>query len=134
MTTDGVIYNPRGNRPMSIKSGKSSTVTSIGSLATSNGSFASPQKETGAPPPLHCTLVLFDDKLMITKRQVAAISGRRATGLDDINALIKTGGGIAVKEKDGSKKAKLTFRGVVDIMDVRVADMGNGGKLGTEEQ
>jgi hypothetical protein len=125
MTTDGVIYNPRASRPVSIKSGKSSTVTSLGSIA-SNGSFASPQKEIGAPPPLHCTLVLFDDKLMITKRQVAAISGRKATGLDDIKDLIKSGGGVAVKEKDGARRAKLSFRGVVDILDVRVADMGNG--------
>lgn len=125
MTTDGVLYNPRASRPLSIKSGKSSTVTSLGSIA-SNNSFASPQKDTGAPPPLHCTLVLFDDKLMITKRQVAAISGRKATGLDDIKDLIKSGGGVAVKEKDGVRRAKLSYRGVVDILDVRVTDMGNG--------
>ncbi|BEI91751.1 uncharacterized protein CcaverHIS019_0405710 [Cutaneotrichosporon cavernicola] len=122
MTTDGVIYNPRASRPVSIKSGKSSTVTSFGS----SSSFASPQKEVGTPNPLHCTLVLFDDKLMITKRQVQAISGCRATGLDDIKGLIKSGGGVAVKEKDGARRAQLKFRGVVDILDVRIADVGNG--------
>ncbi|CAK9786810.1 hypothetical protein CC85DRAFT_286503 [Cutaneotrichosporon oleaginosum] len=125
VTTDGVIFNPRASRPVSIKSGKSSTVTSLGSLA-SNHSFASPQKEMGAPPPLHCTLFLFDDKLMIAKRQATAISGRKATGVDDIKDLIKSGGGVAVKEKDGARRAKLCFRGVVDILDVRVADVGKG--------
>ncbi|GMK59311.1 hypothetical protein CspeluHIS016_0703260 [Cutaneotrichosporon spelunceum] len=125
MTTDGIIYNPRASRPVSIKSGKSSTVTSLGSMA-SNNSFASPQKEMATPIPLHCTLVLFDDKLMITKRQVQAISGCRVTGLDDIKGLIKSGGGVAVKEKDGARRAQLKFRGVVDILEVRIADIGHG--------
>lgn len=90
-------------------------------------SIASPQRDA-PPPPLHTTLFLFDDKLMITKRQ-ASTSGRKVTGLDDVQGLVKSGGGVAIKEKDGSKRAKLGFRGVVDIMDIMVADLGNGGRF-----
>jgi hypothetical protein len=43
--------------------------------------------------------------------------------------LIKSGGGVAVMDKSGNKKDKLSFRGTVDILDVIATDVGGGGKL-----
>lgn len=80
-------------------------------------------------PPLRCTLFLFDDQLVIAKRPSAAISGRKLTGLDDIAKLVKSGGGVAVKEKDGAKKERLSYRGSIDIMQVTGLDRGAGGEL-----
>jgi hypothetical protein len=64
---------------------------------------------------------------MVVKRQSSSVSGRKVTGLDDMPRLIKSGGGVAVMDKLGSKKDKLSFRGAVDILDVIVTDIGNGG-------
>jgi hypothetical protein len=80
-------------------------------------------------PPLHCTLFLFDDQLIIAKRPSVAVSGRKLTGLDDIPKLVRTGGGIAVKEKDGVRKERLSFRGAVDILKLTGMDLGSGGEL-----
>lgn len=76
---------------------------------------------------LHCTLFLFDDKLVITKRPSRDVSGRKATGLDDLQKLVKTGGGVAVYDRDKEKRDKLGFRGAVDILDVIATDTGGGG-------
>jgi hypothetical protein len=65
---------------------------------------------------------------MIVKRQNSAISGRKVTGLDDVTRLVKSGGGVAVMDKAGSKKDKLSFRGIVDVLDIIAADTGNGGR------
>ena len=43
--------------------------------------------------------------------------------------LIKSGGGVAVMDKSGNKKDKLSFRGTVDILDVIATDVGGGGEL-----
>lgn len=77
---------------------------------------------------LHCTLFLFDDKLVITKRPHRDISGRKATGLDDLQKLVKTGGGVAVYDRDKEKRDKLGYRGAVDVLDVIATDIGGGGK------
>lgn len=66
---------------------------------------------------------------MVVKRQSSSISGRKVTGLDDMPKLVKSGGGVAVMDKLGSRKDKLSFRGAVDILDVIVTDVGNGGML-----
>jgi hypothetical protein len=65
---------------------------------------------------------------MIVKRQSSSISGRKVTGLDDVQRLVKTGGGVAVLDKNGAKKDKLSYRGVVDVLDVIASDVGNGGE------
>lgn len=65
---------------------------------------------------------------MIVKRQSSAISGRKVTGLDDVQKLVKTGGGVAIRAKDGVKKDKLSYRGIVDVLDVIASDVGNGGE------
>ena len=65
---------------------------------------------------------------MIVKRQGTTISGRKVTGLDDVPGLVRSGGGVAVKEKAGAKKDKLSFRGIVNITDIIAVDVGNGGE------
>ena len=115
------------SRPLSISSTSSASVPSLMSLTSLSSSSqlaASPPSASNAMP---CTLILFDDKLMIVKRQSGTISGRSITGLDDVPGLVKNGGGIAVIEKNPSKKDKLTFRGSVDILDIIASDVGNGG-------
>lgn len=99
-----------------------------GSSVSSLGSLASPVKESssGGPPPLYCTLFLFDDKLLIAKRQSTSVNGRKVTGLEDVSKLVRSGGGVAVKEKDGAKNWKLSYRGTVNILDVIAVDLGDG--------
>lgn len=65
---------------------------------------------------------------MIVKRQSSAISGRKVTGLDDVPRLVKTGGGVAILDKTGAKRDKLSYRGLVDVLDVIASDVGNGGE------
>lgn len=72
---------------------------------------------------LHCTLFLFDDKLVITKRPGNGDkSGRALAGLDEMNKLAKSG-----TLPLGMKKSGMTFKGVVDITDVVAADVGGPG-------
>jgi hypothetical protein len=80
---------------------------------------------------LHCTLILFDDKLVIVKRVAATVSGRKVTGLDSIDKMMKAGGGLNGLAHSGTtlSKDKLEFRGVIDILDVIATDVGNSGKL-----
>lgn len=104
-----------------IRSSHASTVASVSSVSTASSSV------TTGTSNLHCTLFLFDDKLMIVKRQSSTISGRKVTGLDDMQKLVKSGGGVAVMDKAGAKKDKLSFRGTVDILDIIATDIGNGG-------
>lgn len=74
---------------------------------------------------LHCTLFLFDDKLMIVKRPGnGEKSGRSLSGLDDIDKLAKNGG-LPL----GIKKSGLSCKGVIDLPDVSAADLGGAGKL-----
>ncbi|KAF7981667.1 hypothetical protein HWV62_32792 [Athelia sp. TMB] len=69
---------------------------------------------------LHCTLFLFDDKLLIAKRPGnGEKSGRSLSGLDEMDKLAKSGG-LPL----GMKKSGMTFKGVMDITDVVAADVG----------
>ena len=122
------------SRPTSLMSTSTSasipSLSSLGSVSSSSQLVASPQTNmANTSAPLHCTLFLFDDKLMIVKRQSSSISGQKVTGLDDVQRLVKTGGGVAVMDKNSAKKDKLSFRGVVDVLDVIASDVGNGGEL-----
>lgn len=71
---------------------------------------------------LHCTLFLFDDKLMIVKRPNSSASGKVLTGLDQLDRAVKAGGLIASIKKNG-----LSFKGVVDIVDIVATDVGPSG-------
>lgn len=97
------------------------------SLSHHSTSPAGPQSRTNL---LHCTLILFDDKLVIVQRVSAAVSGRKVTGLDSIDKMMKAGGGLNGLAYSGTTltKDKLEFRGVVDILDVIATDVGNSGK------
>lgn len=73
---------------------------------------------------LHCTLFLFDDKLVICKRPGnGEKSGRALAGLDEMEKLAKAGG-LPL----GMKKSGMTFKGVVDVTDVVAADVGGPGE------
>ncbi|WVQ81448.1 hypothetical protein IAT38_003572 [Cryptococcus sp. DSM 104549] len=124
-------------RPISVASSRApgstastpSMASSFGSLPSSSHMPQSPQAGANggsAMQALHCTLFLFDDKLMIVKRQSTSVSGRKLTGTDDVQRLVKTGGGVAVMEKNNAKRDKLSFRGEVDVLDVIASDVGNG--------
>ncbi|KAF8138470.1 hypothetical protein EV363DRAFT_1393920 [Boletus edulis] len=70
---------------------------------------------------LHCTLFLFDDKLMVVKRPGnGEKSGRLLSGLDEVEKLAKTGG-LPL----GMKKSGMSCRGVFDLCEVVVADVGD---------
>ncbi|PFH51280.1 hypothetical protein AMATHDRAFT_75013 [Amanita thiersii Skay4041] len=68
---------------------------------------------------LHCTLFLFDDKILIAKRPGnGEKSGRTLTGLDDLDRVTKAGG-----KPSGKKRSGMTYKGVVDVTDVVVTDV-----------
>ncbi|KAI0722338.1 hypothetical protein C8T65DRAFT_600229 [Cerioporus squamosus] len=67
---------------------------------------------------LHCTLFLFDDKLMIVKRP-SEKSARSLAGLDQLDKVVK--GGIL---PSSMRKSGLVCKGVVDITDVAATDVG----------
>lgn len=129
-------HSSPGSRASTRPTSTSSTTSTSTPSLTSVGSSAISSAYPASPPPyqhlalstLHCTLFLLDDKLLIVKRQSASVSGRKTTGLDDVAKLVKTGGGISVMEKGGTKKDKLVYRGSVDVLDVIASDVGNGGE------
>ncbi|KAF8969440.1 hypothetical protein BDZ97DRAFT_1902547 [Flammula alnicola] len=83
----------------------------LSSAASSNGTSATS---------LHCTLFLFDDKLVIVKRPGNGEKGGKAlSGLDAVDRVTKAGG-----IPTGKKKSGMTCKGVVDITDVVVTDVG----------
>ncbi|EIW61568.1 uncharacterized protein TRAVEDRAFT_162896 [Trametes versicolor FP-101664 SS1] len=66
---------------------------------------------------LHCTLFLFDDKLVIVKRP-AEKGGRTLAGLDQPDRPTKVAGGKS------AKKTGLVCKGVIDITDIVATDVG----------
>jgi hypothetical protein len=73
---------------------------------------------------LHCTLFLFDDKLLIAKRPNNEKGGKILTGLDSVEKITKAGGIPSWRKKSG-----MSFKGVVDITDVVVTDVGRAGAI-----
>lgn len=102
-----------------------------GSLAaTMDPGLFSPMSTSSRAVP--CTLFLFDDAVLVAKRNNPHLSGRQLLGLDNLDRLadeMKT-----FTEKSGasssqqSRKGELSFRGVSDIMDVTATDLGGPGK------
>lgn len=75
--------------------------------------------------PLHCSLFLFDDKLMIVKRPGnGEKSGRALAGLDELEKMTKSGG-LPL----GMKKSGMTCKGVVEITDIVATDAGPSSTL-----
>jgi hypothetical protein len=78
---------------------------------------------TSALEPLHCTLFLFDDKLMIVKRPGnGEKSAQVLTGLDQLEKIAK-GSGVP----SGLKKSGMSCKGVVDLADVVATDVAGAG-------
>lgn len=88
---------------------------------------ASPERASQSNLP--CTLFLFNDKLVIVKRQHPGISGKKTTGLDNLTALVNAGGIAGLASGSTAKRDKLSFRGVVDVLEVISADVGGSGPL-----
>jgi hypothetical protein len=84
-----------------------------------SGSSAS----TSSAGTLHCTLFLFDDKLVIVKRPGnGEKSGRVLAGLDELEKLTKSGA-----LPHGMKKSGMSCKGVIDITDFVATDVGGAG-------
>ncbi|KAG8925444.1 hypothetical protein FRC00_003971 [Tulasnella sp. 408] len=75
---------------------------------------------TTATGPLHCTLFLFDDRLLIVKRPNGSASGRSLSGLDELERTLRTSG-----LPTGIKKV-MSCKGVVEVTDVVATDVGGG--------
>lgn len=71
---------------------------------------------------LHCTLFLFDDKLVIVKRP-GDKCGRAMTGLDNPDKVVMGKNLTVVPKKTG-----LVCKGVVEIVDVTATDVGGAGE------
>ncbi|KAF8812237.1 hypothetical protein BYT27DRAFT_7182669 [Phlegmacium glaucopus] len=74
---------------------------------------------SGSSTSLHCSLFLFDDKVVFVKRPNGEKGGRSLSGLDGIEKVTKAGG-----IPTGKKKSGMTCKGVVDITDVVATDIG----------
>ncbi|PCH40917.1 hypothetical protein WOLCODRAFT_137069 [Wolfiporia cocos MD-104 SS10] len=86
--------------------------------STAGPSSASKSGDAGGN--LHCTLFLFDDKLMIVKRPGnGEKSGRALAGLDDFEKMAKGGG-----RPTGRKRTGMSCKGLVDVTDVAATDIG----------
>ncbi|KAJ3566313.1 hypothetical protein NP233_g7081 [Leucocoprinus birnbaumii] len=68
---------------------------------------------------LHCTLFLFDDKLVIVKRPGGDKGGKVLAGLDELDKVTKAGG-----IPTGKKKSGMSCKGVLDVTDVVATDVG----------
>lgn len=74
----------------------------------------------GPNVPLHCSLFLFDDKLMIVKRPGnGERSGRALSGLDELEKMAKTGGLPLSMKKSG-----MVCKGVIEVTDIVATDAG----------
>jgi hypothetical protein len=88
------------------------TDTSMSAASAGNGATS-----------LHCTLFLFDDKLVIVKRPNSEKGGKALSGLDGVDKVTKAGG-----IPTGKKKSGMTCKGVVDITEVVATDVGGAGR------
>ena len=80
---------------------------------------------------LHCTLFLFNDKLIIAKRNNGEKSGRSLAGLDAGDKFPVQGSGSGSFgfsfAKAGCKKSSMSCKGVIDITDVVATDVTGPG-------
>lgn len=109
----GLISNSR--RLVDYVDVEDSFIEGLPSLSSGSG--------TSALEPLHCTLFLFDDKLMIVKRPGnGEKSAQVLTGLDQLEKIAK-GSGVP----SGLKKSGMSCKGVIDLADVVATDVGGAG-------
>lgn len=82
-----------------------------------------PASDAPSMTTLHCSLFLFDDKLMIVRRP-SDKGGRALSGLDDFDKPVGKGRPLSLRKL---KKAQMSCKGVVDITDVVATDVGGSG-------
>lgn len=81
-----------------------------------------PSNGAGEPlPPLHCSLFLFDDKIMLLRRPSPHSSGRSLAGLDELEKATKLG---TLPNPSTLKKSGLACKGVFDVAEVVFTDVG----------
>lgn len=96
----------------------------LGDIPMSSGaSTISTSMSSSVNAPLHCTLFLFDDKLLIVKRPNGEKGGRALSGLEELPGILNGGRPASMKKK----KTGMTCKGVVDITDVVATDIGGAG-------
>ena len=79
--------------------------------------------------PLKCSLFLFDDKLMIVKRN-GDKPARALSGLNDLNKVLPKPVSRPISLKiPGTQKSGLQFKGIVEITDVVATDVGGSGRF-----
>ena len=73
------------------------------------------------PPALPCTLLLFNDKIMLVRRPAAHLSGRQLAGLDEVDKATRLGTlpNPALLRRNG-----LVCKGIFEITEVAVTDVG----------
>lgn len=86
------------------------------------GDNASTPYVHGSTTVLHCTLLLFDDKLLIVKRPNGDKGVKELTGLDKLDKVTKVGT-ISSRKKSG-----MSTKAVLDITDVVASDPGGSSK------
>ena len=86
----------------------------------SSSSSSTPGSSTGSA--LHCTLFLFDDRLVIVKRP-GDKSGRALTGIDEVDKVV-VGRSLSIH----SKRNSLAFKGMIELVDVAATDIGGAGE------
>ena len=72
---------------------------------------------------LHCSLLLFDDKLVILKRPHSDKGVRTLACLNDIERLTKNPALLASLKKTG-----MQYKGMVDLTEVVATDVGGAGE------
>ncbi len=96
------------------ESGQGSSMSASINTTTTNASLGTT---------LHCTLFLFDDKLMIVKRPNGEKSGRALAGLDNLEKFTN-GAGFP----KGTKKSGMVFKSMLEVTDVVATDVTGAGK------
>lgn len=95
-----------------------------GSISSAGTGSSSASGASGSNATLHCTLFLFDDKLMIAKRPSGDKPGRALAGLDDVERFAS--GALTSNRGRGlasMRRAGMSCKGVVDITDVNATDL-----------
>ena len=93
------------------------------SVAGSFGNALGASTSGSGSSPLHCSLFLFDDKLMIVKRPSGDKSGRVLAGLDDVERLANGGIGARGRGLANMRRGGMVCKGVLDITDVNATDV-----------
>jgi hypothetical protein len=68
---------------------------------------------------------------VIAKRSSSTVNGRKATGLDDLDKMMRGGGGLLGLAQSGAHltKDKLSFKGIINLLQVTAIEHGGGGRL-----